>query len=197
MRPAGQGDAGFTLLEVLVALTVLGFLMVGLTQGVRFGLLAWDRQSRITDARMELDALDRLLRRVIEQMDPGTRRDPPVIEGATGSIAFRTDLGPAAGALGVRDAEARLAVAGGQLVLSWRPHLRAIRFGPPPAPDTTVLLRGVAALEIAYWGEGGWQSNWAERRLPALVRLRLRFAEGDRRRWPDIVAAPLREAPSR
>lgn len=192
-----RDEAGFTLLEVLVALTVLGFLMLGLTQGIRFGLLAWDRQTRITEARLELDALDRLLRRVMEQMDPGTQRDPPAIEGGANRLAFRTDLGPAAGALGIRDADVRLAVAGGQLVLGWRPHLRAIRFGPPPPMDETVLLRGVAALDIAYWGQAGWQAGWSERRLPALVRLRLRFAEGDRRRWPDIVAAPLREAPGR
>jgi general secretion pathway protein J len=33
-------SAGFTLLEILVALIVFGFVMVGLTQGVQFGLHA-------------------------------------------------------------------------------------------------------------------------------------------------------------
>jgi general secretion pathway protein J len=139
-------DAGFTLLEVLVALTVLGFLMLGLTQGVRFGLLAWDRQSRVTTARMELDALDRVLRRLIEQMDPGTRRDPPVVVGTAGIVEFRTNLGPAAGPLGVRDADVRLTVEGGRLVMRWRPHLRATRFAAPPPPSEAELLRGVAGL---------------------------------------------------
>ena len=37
VRPAN----GFTLLELLIALTVLGFLLAGLAQGVHFGLLAW------------------------------------------------------------------------------------------------------------------------------------------------------------
>src|SRR5204863_1581329 len=35
-----------TLLEMLVALTVLGFLMVGLNEGVRTGLGMWSRQAR-------------------------------------------------------------------------------------------------------------------------------------------------------
>ena len=39
-------QTGFTLLEMLVVLVVLGFLMVGLTQGVRAGLALWDAQSR-------------------------------------------------------------------------------------------------------------------------------------------------------
>lgn len=191
-------DAGFTLLEVLVALTVLGFLMVGLTQGVRFGLLAWDRQSRLIETYSELDAVDRLLRRLVEQMDPGTRRDPPQVAGSAAELAFRTDLGPAAGPLGARDAEVRLLVRDGRLLLRWRPYLRAIRFTPPPPLTETTLVEGVAALEIAYWGEAGWQPNWPEqRRLPALIRLRLRFAEDDRRRWPGIVAATLREPPLR
>ena len=38
---------GFTLLEILVALTVLGFLLAGLAQGVHFGLLAWGTEVRL------------------------------------------------------------------------------------------------------------------------------------------------------
>ena len=34
-------QSGFTLLELLVALVVLGLLVVGLTQGVRAGLTMW------------------------------------------------------------------------------------------------------------------------------------------------------------
>ena len=190
-------DAGFTLLEVLVALTVLGFLMVGLSQGVRFGLLAWERQSRLIDARSELDAVDRLLRRLIEQMDPGTARDPPRILGAARGMEFRSDLGPAAGPLGVRDADVQLVAEGGRLLLRWSPHQHVTPFAAPPPPTETELLRGVAAIELGYWSGAppSWRAEHRERSLPRLVRLRVRFAEGDRRRWPDIVAAPLRERP--
>jgi prepilin-type N-terminal cleavage/methylation domain-containing protein len=37
---------GFTLLELLVALVVLGLLVVGLNQGVRAGLTMWGAQTR-------------------------------------------------------------------------------------------------------------------------------------------------------
>ena len=192
-----QREAGFSLLEVLVALTVLGFLMVGLSQGVRFGLLAWERQSRLIGARSELDAVDRLLRRLIEQMDPGTARDPPRMAGTARDVAFRSDLGPAAGPLGVRDADVQLVAEGGRLLLRWRPHLHATLFATPPPPTETELLRGVAEIEIGYWSGAppAWRAEHRERTLPRLVRLRVRFVEGDRRRWPDIVAAPLRERP--
>ena len=38
-------DAGFTLLEIMVALVVFGLLVLGLGQGVDFGLRAWGRQT--------------------------------------------------------------------------------------------------------------------------------------------------------
>ncbi len=195
MRP--PRNAGFTLLEVLVALTILGFLMLGLTQGVRFGLLAWDRQTRIIASRGELDAIDRVLRRLIEHMDPGTQRDPPRVVGTARGLEFATDLGPAAGALGAREADAALLVEGGRLLLRWRPRLHGLPFGPAPPPTDTELLRGVEALEIAYWTPAGWRTEWRERSLPPLVRLRLRFGGGVARRWPDIVVAPQRERPGR
>ena len=194
-----RGEAGFTLLEVLVALSVLGFLMLGLAQGLRFGLLAWDRQAQVIAARSDLDAVDRVLRRLIEHLDPGTLREPPQILGTAQGLEAVTDLGAAAGGLGVREADIRLSAEGGRLVLAWRPHLHATRFAAPPPRDQAELLRGVAALELAYWGgtTAGWRPEWREAALPALVRLRLRFAAGDRRRWPDIIAAPARERPLR
>ena len=50
MRPAAAvagRDAGFTLLEVLVSLVVTGLILAGLAQGFRFGVAAWDAQTRI------------------------------------------------------------------------------------------------------------------------------------------------------
>jgi general secretion pathway protein J len=38
----------------------------------------------------------------------------------------------------------------------------------------------------------GWQAQWDSSSIPILIRVRLAFANGDRRRWPDLIAAPLR-----
>ena len=56
-------QTGFTLLELLVVVAVLGLLIIGLTQGVRAGLTLWDAQSRRTGETAELDAAARVLRR--------------------------------------------------------------------------------------------------------------------------------------
>lgn len=192
-------DGGFTLLEILVALVVFGFLMIGLSQGVRFGLSAWGTQARIIDRRGDMDAVDRTLRRLVREMDPGTRTDPPTIAGTEARFAFTSTLPMGAGN---GSADMLLAVdASHRFLLRWTPHLHALRIGPPPAPHTEVLLTGVARVQFAYWlagkAGGAWVRDWTARRLPALVRVRISFLAGDPRHWPDIVAATVRANPVR
>lgn len=191
---APAGAAGFTLLEVLVALVVLGLLMVGLTQGAQLGLSAWIRQDRAIAARAELDAVDRALRRLIGRADPGTTAEPLGITGAGAGLRFVSELPEGAALLANRRAEMALLIAPGRrLVLRWAPYLHARHLGPPPPPQDVELLRGVARLELSYLPPdgGAWQASWTDHTLPALVRLRLIFGEDDARRWPDIVVAPM------
>lgn len=196
-----HADAGFTLLELLVALVVLGFILAGLSQGVRYGLRATDVQARTLAEQGELDAVDRALRRLIEQMDPSSARDGPGLRGGAARMVFASELPEAAvtqsGGQPTRRAEVSLGVDGARrLVLRAVPRPAGKPFGPPPPPLETELLRGVDRIELAYWPRGPaprWTGAWTADSLPLLIRLRVVFPPGDRRRWPDIVAAPKRE----
>lgn len=192
----GTGDAGFTLLELLVALVVLGFILAGLAQGVRYGLRATDAQVRLLAERGELDAVDRALRHLIERMDPGTGRDGAGIQGTAGRLVFVSEL-PEASGLSTGRAEFALGVDGARrLVLRATPRPPGRPFVPPPLPIETELLRDVAGIELAYWPRGAnarWVSSWIANDLPMLIRLRVTFLPGDKRHWPDIVAGPRRE----
>ena len=197
-------DAGFTLLEILVALVVLGFVVAGLSQGLRFGLRATERMERLSVERGDLDAVDRLLRRLVTQMDPGTARTPSAIAGDQASLAFPTDLGAAASALATTHADVLLQAQAGRLVLRWRPTPHVVPLVPPPPPQDTVLLDGIDRIELSYWGAAGeappaWRSEWNQKTLPLLVRIRLVFPPASppasTRHWPDIVAAPARPRP--
>ena len=189
-------DDGFTLLELLVALVVLGFILAGLSQGVRYGLRATDTQARTLAERSELDAVDRALRRLIEQMDPGTARDGAGVQGSAGRLVFVSEL-PSASGLPTRRADIALGVDGARrLVLRATPRPAGKPFGPPPPPFETELLRDVDHIEFSYLARGPastWSSAWSVKDLPFLVRLRVVFPKGDRRHWPDIVASPRLE----
>lgn len=201
-KPLGQ-EPGFTLLEMLVSLVVLGFLVVGLTQGVRAGLRLWDAQTlRIGDTG-ELDAGARVLRALLSGMwvppQGGAGRGgvgKTDIEGRTDTLTFRGDLPTGLGT--TRLANITLELRDRRLVLRWSPHRHEATSGPEPEPIETELIRGVERLDLAYWGSpspdqaAGWQAQWDGPAIPGLIRVRLAFAKGDRRRWPDLIAAPQR-----
>lgn len=193
-------EAGFTLLEILVALTVLGFILLGLGQGLRFGLSAWSTQARTIAARDELGAAERLLRAVVARIEPNAPGEPPLFRGLPGAMRFRTRLPLAAEALAFRAVDAALGVdEQRRLVLRLLPNPGA-QADPATRPVVVeTLLNGVDRLELAYWrparrdAPGAWMREWSDPALPALVRLRIAFLAGDRRHWPDIVAAPVRD----
>ena len=182
---------GFTLLELLVALAVFGMLVVMLNQGVAFGLRATSMQGRADDRQGDLDAVDRALRRIIEDADPGIFPEPATLKGTTGSVSMITELPDRLTGRPER-AEATIFASGGDLRLRWRKRRHVAPFGPPPPAQEMVLLQGVRSLQIGYSAGDAFLSSWSAERLPKLVRLKLDFADSSRH-WPPILATPKRE----
>jgi general secretion pathway protein J len=188
---------GFALLEILIALMVLGFLFVGLAQGVHFGLFASATEARLTSGNDDFNTLDNTLRHLIEVADPGDDLDSAPFAGSSDRLECITALPNAADATAGRRIRATLLVdADHRLVLRWQPAMRARSLRAPPALTETELLRGVSSVELAFWRPGSdWVTTWRSRDLPALVRVRLRFPPRDSRHWPEIVAAPVLDRP--
>jgi general secretion pathway protein J len=188
-EPGKRHPDGFTLLEVLVALVVIGLLIVSLVQGIHFGLLAWDVEARLTGRNDGFSAVDNALRHIVERADPGEEGDAAPFIGSPSELQCITAL-PGAGS---GSNQVTLVVdAGHRLVLRWRPYVRAIRLKSAPPVTETKLLSGISRIELSYWQSGsGWVSTWRSADLPGLVRFRLVFATGEDRHWPDIIAAPM------
>ena len=207
-RRLGQ-QSGFTLLELLVALVVLGFLVVGLTQGIRTGLAMWGAQTRRLSETAELDAGARVLRMLLTNMtalspgNVGTGAATP--NAATSNIGASSDkltfVGDLPTGLGTtRRANITLELNQERLVLRWTPRRHERTTAPEPEPIETELIRGVERLEFAYWGAASpdqpasWQDQWGSPQFPELIRVRLTFSKGHRRRWPNLIVAPSASA---
>ncbi len=192
MPIADEPPNGFTLLELLVALTVLGFLSVGLAHGMHFGLIAWGTETRLINSNDGFTTLGDTVRHIVEGADPGDDTDPAPFTGNQDRLQCITALPSATTATAARRMQATLLVdEGHRLLLRWRPYVHAVRIGPPSPLTETELLTGVSRIQLAYWRPGsGWLSTWRAPDLPTLVRIRVLFPIGDRRHVPDIVAAP-------
>jgi general secretion pathway protein J len=197
---AHPAQAGFTLLEVLVVLVVFGFLLLALTQGVRTGLALRRAQANHLAATADLDSTMRVLRNILTGLPIVPSGDRLLVtasgvglKGEANRLSFVGDLPRGLGT--TRLADMTLYVSEDQLILSWTPHLHARPLGEPPVPTRTALLAGVKQLQLGYWGspaqgdEAGWHSRWVGQQAPDLIRVRLVFVQGDRRRWPDLIAA--------
>jgi len=194
MRP--RPASGFTLLEILVAMAVCGFLLVGLGQTLRFGLTAWRQEARLSDGKTDLEAVDRSLRSIVENLAPGDDPAQPSIDGSADSLTGVTRLRVPGSGLSPIRVEAGLAVSGRRLLLRWRPYHHGTALQPPPKAAETELIGGIAQFRIEYWKSPGvWVSRWHEPDLPLLIRFHVIPSDAHAPRWPDVVVAPLLSRP--
>jgi general secretion pathway protein J len=180
-------EAGFTLLEMLVALVVFGLVMAGLAQSFRFGLAAWSEGPARTAQPENLAALDAALTQMIMQTVPNS------FTGEPNQLSFTTRLPAGAG---LQDALADAAImpgTDGTLILRYRLHPPGILLGAPPVPKVEVLAQGVSGFSVSYLTPGqagaGWTHKVKSGKPVLLVRIHLDFVDG--RNWPDLVAAPV------
>ena len=191
-------QSGFTLIEVLAGLVVLGFVLAGLAQGTAFGLTAWGTQTRMISEHRDLDTIDRTLRRLIEQMDPGNQSRAPFLTATHDTLSFTTNL-PSDGQNAGRLVDVGLGVdAAHRLTMRWSPHRHGLLLRQPQ-PAEVVLLDGVDHMDILYWSRtdqgGGGQTAWSGSDLPNLIRISLVMVKGLPQKWPPILVSPMREAP--
>lgn len=209
--------AGFTLLEVLVAITLLGMIMVMAYQGLRTGAhttaqgeAAIERVNRLRLAQEFLRGqLSRALPMAIEQDET---LGAVVFEGGPEVMRF---VAPMPGYLSFGGSYVQTVALtrddgdGWQMVFDHR----ILQYGedaerePDPSADRdpVSLLNGIESAEFSYLEPGEtvdeepeWVDEWRQvSRLPLLVRIRLEMREESRIQWPELVVAPRVEAGGR
>lgn len=198
--------AGFTLLELLVALALLGFLATMALGGVRLGARTWDTVTARAEVTGRTQMVRAFLARELAQALPLTIPVPGGAERLAydGDAESLTFVAPLAAHFGLGGAQRlRIAVvdAGGardaakQLVLIRRPFHPDddLEADQPDRDEVHVLLDGIAEAEFAYRGVddgSGWSNSWrGEDELPGLVRLDIVFRDATAGKWPSLLAA--------
>ncbi len=186
-----SGTGGFTLLEMIVAVAVLGFVVVGLAQATRFGIHAWGVETRLADQAAEMERVERVLRLLIETASAPLSADDKPFAGETHRMTFVTRLPDQPEVGDIRRAQVALGIDDNhQLVLRWKPHPNAVALAPEPAPHQVVLAAHIEHLDFAYrqaTSDGGkWLATWTDSSLPALVQIQI-VPQSGHRRWPVML----------
>lgn len=202
------GERGFTLIELLIAMTLLGLLMLGLFGGLRLGARVWEAGDTHSADRTRIEAVQRFIRTYLGGARPlaaadRTGDDMVSFIGRADGLDFAAVLpshlsagGFSHVSLGLSDRDGGRALVVTRGPLRRREDGRAELFEFDRDAETSVLLDGVTSLEVSYFGarsgrdEAEWTDRWDdEGGMPLLVRIRVGFAEADRRTWPELTVA--------
>ena len=197
-----SSEKGFTLLELLVSMVLVGFILVLLFAGLRLGTQSWDVAEAKINSSSQRAVVMNLIRRMLEQSVPLRWNDNGTesiaFDAGADSIAFVGPIASREGLSGNNLVRLSLAQAetGRDLVLQW--HLTdpsAHDFSALDEAKPKSLLKAVESVQLDYFGseddiqEPIWHTDWhAKQRLPLLVRMRLVMVGGEQ--LPDLLVAP-------
>lgn len=204
---AHRSQAGFTLLEMVIGITLLGFILVLLYGGLRLASQGWDAGEKRIEAGSRQNVVIEFLRRQLVMTHPlRWRREDTTealaFEGERDAVRFAAPIPARLGTGGIHLVELTSSRAdeGVELRMRWRlPDPEDSGFEFDDDSEQVVLARALEQIEWSYFGadsdlvEPAWQDQWhSETRLPSLLRMRLTGKDGER--WPDIVVAIAQSA---
>lgn len=194
-------EAGFTLIEVLVAMTVLALLFAVLFGSLRLGNRYQASAARTTEQAAEFQTAHRLLRRLLTRAYPLTyetgEQDRFAFEGTPGAVRFVAIMASYPGQPGPNLFSFEFSDTGEGTELrvkrrTFRPRDDTFDLGA--IEEDIILVAGPISGEFAFFGSddgdtpGTWRGTWSgAERLPDLVRLSITTPSAAGARWPELI----------
>lgn len=202
--PRVRRRAGFTLVEVVLAMVLLSTMLLLLYSGISFALRSWDAADangrRTADRRIG----ENFLRRELMEVFPMRWKDAMQVKVAFGGEPSRLrfvstrPVGVALGGLALVNVEVEGDARRGERHLVMRramPDEEAKDFRPleQSGEKPTILVAGVDSVVFSYFGAENdfsppkWVDSWPyPGRVPNMVRVRIKSADGTM--LPELVA---------
>ncbi len=204
-----RSEAGTTLLELLLALSLVAVMLTMIFGSFGFGRRAWESADRVED-QSSIDSVQSLLRQLLSEARPAKAYDASgrqaiAFTGEAQSITFVVNMRGMITTGGLHEVRLGLASAEpgqsqGRLVAAfalYRPGQARIADRPDAAPEERLLVDGVQSLELRYFGAAKlgdkpqWHKRWADAEaLPQLIEVAVEFDPEDPRRWTLLLVRP-------
>ena len=200
MHPdTGYRDArnsnGFTLVEVLMSISLLAVALTLLLGGFRFTSKAWDAGERATEQTAELERVHRVFGNMLDRLMPlslqPAEEEGYAFSGSSNRLRFTAQLPPYPVSGGIFTLE--FAVTSDKdldrLEMTIAPfNPETFRNGELQTDEKSLLFETAGRLSFSYFDSAvseQWQSDWPEQAVPPqLVRLQLQESVQP---WPEIV----------
>lgn len=188
-----QSDAGYTLLELVVAVALIALMSVPLALGVQFGIRVWSDVHTEVSTQERIYLVRQRLREWVEAAYPFdvSRHASPYVYpfvGQESTLTLVSSVHPDRRLDALFRTTLRLT--DNQFQVGIVPDHRSYETNEPS--QWTTLLIGVEEVELSYLDtldadNPVWVPAWSGKQtLPAAVRVRLSFVEAARE-WPDLV----------
>lgn len=200
MTEANPDEAGFTLVELLVALALLALIAIFIGEGVAAIRAMVPFAGRIAAATEIAAVRDHLRRTIGEAVAVVPANEADALVGAPDALRFFAPADPLleAGGLNRIDLGLEPGSAGRLDLVERRAIARGAQTG---AGVANVLLTDVAGLSFRFAravvesGPPDWRENWHKDGLPALVSLEILLRPGDGRRIAPLLVHPAAAMP--
>lgn len=200
---------GFTLLELVVALTLLALMSAVLFGALGFAGRSWEGGEAKAEASGSMRLAEGFLRGQLEAMHPLRMRKvvefPLLFAGEREEMRFAAPLPARISGGGIWYYRLVLVRDGDRSRLTLERTIPDVDAAAPPefdAADRSILAEDIKELRIGYYGRDPgaaatmaptWRERWDDRqRLPLLLRIDVVPARG--LPWPPLLVAP-RQAP--
>jgi prepilin-type N-terminal cleavage/methylation domain-containing protein len=203
-----RAQGGFTLVEVVLAMVLVGSILLLTYSGLSFALRSWDAGDANGRRIAERQLAENFLRRELSEMFPMRFKDAMQVkmafEGSASHLRFVSARPPGIqmgglSLVGIEMQDDREKRTRDLVMLRAMPDDEAVDFGPLDKAERHLLLAGVDRVDFGYFGsendfkEAQWHDSWTfAGRVPELIRMRVRTADGAM--LPDLtVRIALRE----